>query len=611
MKISPAKKSQVKIKGTNKSIYYHKVEGQNMTREQMTEAIKKLTAKIQSKKKYPVEFMVSLRYPELYYSGDFFKHNEEPKLFSYQDYDALQERANPQFYKDFFIYVVPVRSAAGGNSKNNDCLFICLNQAAAGELPIKLAGAFKAFLGLKRNDKVPISMIPKIEEKLKKYAINVTGDHVYTSPRKSNLQIHLKLIDGHYTIDKEKSYIDYLKTFKVSQKSRTPIMIYATCEKICAYDGNEDLELSRLDYYKIKNLLHEKYIYVPYTDEHKAKEKRRSLKECYEEWREIADELHKETNGMIDMTKTGSYQNTACRIFQFYSQSIHPEPINQHEALWLNYATVGSIIFSEEYKGPLNSYDFVGSYASILADQRFYVPIKPGKFEKMEELDKDNITYGIYRCIITSNNDEQSYKVFRFNKYNYYTSIDIKKAFELGYSVELIQDEQPNALKYYRDCILLGSEVFKRTVEYLAKLKKKGVKGAKLILASLWGKLCEVKKKKQVVTDEVEWDKDHSIHRIYPSPDGSTVFQFVKNSDSFKTYYARIKPFVLAFGRKKVSDVIAPIKEHVYKCHTDSVYTSKKIKDTGDELGQLKYNGYCENAEISDKANQKAKGEFK
>lgn len=602
---------KLKIKYKNQNILEYRVKGDNMTREEIKDAVKQFAILKQNTENQPVQFMIALSFPEQFYSGEFFRSNQEPNLFSYNDYDSLNTRDDPEFYPEFYIYVFPVNEAQGGTDKNkNDCLFICLQKLASGALPWNLAGKFKTFLGLKRTDKVSIELIPTIEEKLKKYAINVTGDYVYTSSKKSNLTMNLKLIDGHYKIDNEHDYKDYIKSFKISTKSRTPLMIYRQKDCILSYDGEEERELNIAEYCKIKNLA-TNYIYVPYTDEHIKKSKRRSLKECFEEWKEIADTLYKETNGMIDMTKTGSFQNTGARIFQLFTKTIHPEAITQHEAIWINNATRGAIIHSEEYNGPLYSYDFVSEYPSVISSSKFFIPVKQGTFEKLDKLDCNKLTYGIYRCIIKPTLNY--YKVFKLNSKNYYTSIDVKRAYELGYDIELIQDDQPNALKYYRDSVLLGSEVFGKVIQYLFELKQKKVKGAKQIISSLWGKLSEVKKYKKIAIDEIEIEEDATVYSVYPSFDRkTTTFQIVKNSDSFKTNYARIKPFVLAFARYNLSKAVEPIIDYVVKSHTDSIYTTKAIKHMklGNELGELKYNGYCENAVVTNK-NSKLNCEFK
>ena len=100
--------------------------------------------------------------------------------------------------------------------------------------------------------------------------------------------------------------------------------------------------------------------------------------------------------------------------------------------------------------------------------------------------------YGIYRCIIKGTN-----KLFKFNKHNFYTHIDIKQARELNLYIELVEDKEPNFLYYSREKLITGNEIFKQYVEELFELKHKGIKQIKPILNILWGALAETKNQKQ------------------------------------------------------------------------------------------------------------------
>ena len=78
-------------------------------------------------------------------------------------------------------------------------------------------GTLKKYLGLQRNAKIPISLIPKIEEKLKSFQINIIGDYTYSSQVKSNKVISLILDDEHYSVNRniDNSKIkNYLHDFK-------------------------------------------------------------------------------------------------------------------------------------------------------------------------------------------------------------------------------------------------------------------------------------------------------------------------------------------------------------------------------------------------------------
>ena len=103
-------------------------------------------------------------------------------------------------------------------------------------------------------------------------------------------------------------------------------------------------------------------------------------------------------------------------------------------------------------------------------------PIKSGEFKVLNAI-QEKPEFGIYRCKITGKG-----KLFVFNAESYYTQADILVARDYGFTIELIQDGQPNFLYYSKDCLISGSTLFKKYVETLYSLKQNKVKGAKLLL---------------------------------------------------------------------------------------------------------------------------------
>jgi hypothetical protein len=113
------------------------------------------------------------------------------------------------------------RPTKGRLGDYNDCLYFALKKAISLDIPFKTGAQLKQFLGLHRNAKVDILLIPKIKEKLTTYKINVIRDHVYSSPKDCLKEINLKLVNNHYIFNsKIKSYLYH---FNFNKKS---IMIY-------------------------------------------------------------------------------------------------------------------------------------------------------------------------------------------------------------------------------------------------------------------------------------------------------------------------------------------------------------------------------------------------
>jgi len=125
-------------------------------------------------------------------SGYFTPMGSPTHLYEFSDSD-LDYFEEPKEFPEFDMYICE-HYGHGGSDKNNDCLYNCLKIALQDDLTFNSGFTFKKFLKLDRNDKVPIQMIPVIEQKLKGYGINISGDYTYTSVVKTHKIINLKFV---------------------------------------------------------------------------------------------------------------------------------------------------------------------------------------------------------------------------------------------------------------------------------------------------------------------------------------------------------------------------------------------------------------------------------
>ena len=170
-----------------------------LTREQIKKKVQEISNGYK-KRGQDLSIQVGLQYPEGWRSGYFTKTGETVYLYHHTDSNDFITQ-DPKTFDEFRIYTLNVPARKGGNNENNDCLYECLIKIIPIQLlPWKQPISLKTFLKLNRKDKIPIDCIPKIEKKLKKYAINVMGDHVYSSTMKSEHIINLTLITEHYEI---------------------------------------------------------------------------------------------------------------------------------------------------------------------------------------------------------------------------------------------------------------------------------------------------------------------------------------------------------------------------------------------------------------------------
>jgi len=516
--------------------------------------------------------------------------------------EEIRKKIMSQNMSSFVVYAVLKQKAEGGNDKYNDCFYNCLKDLINDDLIKcwKTPEAFKKYLGLSRLDKVPLSSIPKVEERLKTYSINVRGNDIYISPTSSNKVINLLLSNQHYTIDKE-LLPQSLCQKSISYKEKI-ILLYDT-STFEAYNGTNKYILSKEDK---KTILSHKteYLLVDRFSEYKTL----SIEDEYNKLIVIFDTLKKETNGIINMYKTGSIKNTALDIFNRFCKCVNtPEPILQDEALWIQEASKGAIlVWAENYEGPMYKYDVKSMYPYIMTLMTNKFPVKRGEFKKIDKIE-EFIQFGIYRCRIEKSKDENINKLFKFNKKGYYTSNSLNHAKKLSLKIELIQDEKPNFLYYSGDKTLKFGEVFGDYVDFMFSLKEKNIPLSKDILNRLWGALCEKVKIKLNDKKRLIIDDDEEINELKPLLGNEDIdYVYVnKINERYKTTFARLCPFLLSKGRSYACDLMIEHKEHIHRINVDGFITDKLIHTNKNvKLGELKYEGYLSNGLIKNCTNK-------
>lgn len=506
------------------------------------------------------------------------------------------------------MYIKLGNKPRGGNDKNNDCLYNCLKYFVFDiEDYFKSPAELKKYLGLKRNDKVPLSCLDKIETKLKNFQINVRGEFTRSSTIKSNKEINLILNNEHYEIEIP------------NKPSLTPNYKYTEKQPLLydkftfeGFDGVKKWVLSKKE--KNEILYNPKSPYILVNREEQKDENNKkitiTIEEEYEIFIKTADKLKVSSKGLINLYKSGGYKYSALDLFDRTTKFVNVEPIFQDEAYWIKNSSFSSIIWAEQYEGELYKYDVKSlfPYLMTLTTNRF--PIKRGEFKIINEL-PEILEFGIYRCEIEESEDYNINKLFRYNKKNFYTQLDIYHARKLKLQINLIQDNKPNLLYYTPDKLIKFGEVFKPFVDILYELKEKGIEKSKKILNMLWGALCEVDKRKHFVIDKYEIPDDEEISEIYPCKynENETIIKTTKINNYYKTPYARLCPFLLSKSRTYMSEIMYPIKENIHRINVDGFYTDKLLHSNKNvKIGELKYEGYNQNGIILNKTNNV--GEF-
>jgi hypothetical protein len=159
----------------------------------------------------------------------------------------------------------------------------------------------------------------------------------------------------------------------------------------------------------------------------------------------------------------------------------------------------------------------------------------------------------------------------------------VKRALELNYDVQLVIDGKPNAMLYPK-CVN-AHLLFGDYISNLFPLKKKNPL-VKSMLNMLWGALCQRTKSFNSNNDKHEKDfADLEDDDIYPRGDNMVI----KTVQGYVHPHARVGYFLTAYGRCKMSKIVEPIKDTVFRIHTDGIYsTAETIDNIGTGLGQIK-----------------------
>jgi hypothetical protein len=226
-----------------------------------------------------------------------------------------------------------------------------------------------------------------------------------------------------------------------------------------------------------------------------------------------------------------------------------------------------------------------------MSKNNHYFPIKEGEYKIVESINPSD--FGIYRCIISPGKKD---KLFNFNRLNYYTSVDVYHALEYGLTVELIQDGQPNFLYYSKDKLINGAFAFKNYMHELFELKRQKIEGAKLLLNILWGALSETNTYKFITDCDEELNLVDCELTDLAFTGYAVQTKIINYNQSYYKYkFARIKPFVLSYGRFSLYKQFKKYEDKIIRVHTDGVYMTQEVDiETSTDLGGIKYEGVKE-----------------
>jgi hypothetical protein len=169
----------------------------------------------------------------------------------------------------------------------------------------------------------------------------------------------------------------------------------------------------------------------------------------------------------------------------------------------------------------------------------------------------------------------------------------VKVAIDYGLKIEMIQNDQPNFLFYSKDKLMNGAYLFKSFVDELFELKSQKVNGAKQILNTLWGGLTEKNHFNHTYDPNEKMNiNDCNISRISYGNKLSIKCTYY-DKPQFKTNWARIKPYILAYAREQMFYRFRSMESDIVYLHTDGFLMKDGHPEMflSDKLGGLKYEG--------------------
>lgn len=510
------------------------------------------------------------------------------EVYEEKDYESYSEAI---YQIVIYIRALPKGGCKPGKEDTKDCLWICLASAfSPGALPGDLNSPIqmKKFLGIPRNDGIePFPHIARIDSLLrsKGLKINVSGDFEYVSPNtECGLYANIHYSQKHYQVIKHDDN-RFSKGVFYSPMPDNKVAVYKAIDKnqirITYADGTTkivDTEEYKLTYRMNLMLLSDG----------------RDPMEQIKEWISDAKLIKTATNGIIDMMKYTSFYDAALHVWRFttskkYSVSGNVE-ILPLENTFLEGAFMGGLRYFEEYTGPGYKYDVNSFYPHLISQHDVEFPIAQPTFEiiSTETIAKwRTFQYGIYHATIDPT--DVNPKLFKLNKYNYYTHWDLNCAKEHGYKITMIDDFCPNVMKYPRECRARGDHLFGSYNDLMDKVRGSGATCAKKLRNFLWGSLAKTTQKSFVLNEDTEFEVKPGYHiiDIYPHDvEGSLKTGILVGNahQYFQHYEGRMAPFITSRGRLLLSRTMAPLQKEIVQVNTDG-FISKIPQSTSFYVG--------------------------
>lgn len=488
-----------------------------------------------------------------------------------------------------------------GDDVHNDCLYVAILKTFnfnKDHLPRNCTTpeGLKKKLKLARNDKIPISKYPEVEQ-LYGIRIHQSGDYLYESNSTAKLHVYLHCKGEH--VEMKKPPRDSARpTINFSDEKSKVVSIHIA-ETITIYDGESTKVITEEEHKKLSSDFNNILVKIDNVEK---------LVEEYDNYKTTAKALIRLTDGLINKFKSPYDSKLSFDLFRKFSRFMaEPSKLSTLEQTAIDGSFHGGVRYSN--KGVYQNvylYDVNKYYSHWLSSSNFLFPIDEPIYQKLnakefELMSQTNIKFGLYKVILKSNHKLFNYKI---NKSIWVTHHDLKVAKMLN--VEYRIDENCiNALLYEANTRVSGFTVFRdyfqKCGEWIEQADNFNVpkKSVKYVMNAVWGCMCAKKKvtKRVPIEEIIEIENHHLNHVEFNS--NCTVVKLVDKKDVFKYNWARVS-FITAYARYKMIETLLSFEslDDIVYVNTDGFISLKeqpslKVSDKMGDWSCKHYEG-CE-----------------
>lgn len=278
------------------------------------------------------------------------------------------------------------------------------------------------------------------------------------------------------------------------------------------------------------------------------------------------------------------------------------DEIPQWEHMWIKNSTRGGYCFCRPgtySKG--YAYDECKSYASILNDGSFRVPIKQGTLASIPQstfdmtLEKHStFKYGMYHVKVEPGNDK-----FPYNKLNTYAHPDLEIAVKEGLKMTVFEEESNAVLYNCAETTVPATQIFHPWIDKLWGIAQKipKNKNVKRMLSSMWGSVSAMNHKQRDLEEMTDEDVCDNILTI---SDTENKYQTYDLQKIYKYPLARLKPFLLSKQRLRIYERLREHWSDIIYMRTDGAVLTHEIPcDSVKEMGAFLYEASYSDMSIS------------